>query len=156
MPRNRMNRDEFHAKISGYDADQSGKILWTLYRRGFAPMRERIEAQLDPDGNARQQGQKAAPPSSTAVGEDVREFIALARSGACLAGDRPVSPEERTFLQAQSSHTDAVTTRPQASSCTTASKGCPATRTSTISPDGSVRPYLHEPSRIVGHATDDG
>lgn len=29
-----MNRDGFHAKIAGYDADQLGKILWTLYWRG--------------------------------------------------------------------------------------------------------------------------
>jgi hypothetical protein len=29
-PAHRMNRDRFHAKLAGYDADQLGKILWTL------------------------------------------------------------------------------------------------------------------------------
>jgi hypothetical protein len=96
MPAHRMNRDEFHAKLAGYDVDQLGKILWTLYWRGSAPMRERIEAQLDPDAHARQQRRKVEPPSAAAVREEVREFVALARSGAYLAGDRRVSPKERT------------------------------------------------------------
>lgn len=91
-----MNRDQFHAKLAGYDADGLGKILWTLYWRGSASLRERIEAQLDPDVHARQQRQKAEPPSAAAVGEEVRQFVALARSGAYLAGDRRVSPKERT------------------------------------------------------------
>jgi hypothetical protein len=96
MPAHRMNRDQFHAKLAGFDADQLGKILWTLYWRGSAPMRERIEAQLDPDVHARQQRQKVEPPSGDEVREEVREFVALARSGAYLAGDRRVSPKERT------------------------------------------------------------
>jgi hypothetical protein len=91
-----MNRDEFHARLAGYDADQLAKILWTLYWRGSAPMRERIEAKLDPDVHARQQRQKVEPPSAAAVRDEVREFVALARSGAYLAGDRRVSPKERT------------------------------------------------------------
>jgi hypothetical protein len=95
MPAHRMNRDQFYAKLAGYDADGLGKILWTLYWRGSASMRERIEAQLDPDGHA-QQCSKADPPSAVAVREEVREFVALARSGAYLAGDRRVSPKERT------------------------------------------------------------
>ena len=91
-----MNRDEFHAKLAGRDADQLGKILWTLYWRGSAPMRERIEAQLDPEVRSRQRRQKAEPPSAAAVQEEIREFVALARSGAYLSGDRRVSPKERT------------------------------------------------------------
>ncbi len=90
-----MSRDEFHAKIADHDADQLRKILWTLYWRGSAPMRERIEAQLDPAAHARQQRDKAAP-SAAAVGEQVRAFAELARSGAYLAGDRRVSPKERS------------------------------------------------------------
>jgi hypothetical protein len=95
MPAHRMNRDQFYAKLAGYDADGLGKILWTLYWRGSASMRERIEAQLDPDGHT-EQCSKADPPSAVAVREEVREFVALARSGAYLAGDRRVSPKERT------------------------------------------------------------
>jgi len=96
MPAHRMNRDEFHAKLADHDADQLGKILWTLYWRGSAPMRERIEAQLDPDRHAGQPRQDPAPPSAATVRHEVREFVALARAGAYLAGDRRVSPKERT------------------------------------------------------------
>jgi hypothetical protein len=91
-----MNRDQFYAKLARYDADGLGNILWTLYWRGSAAMRERIEAQLDPDVHARQQRSKAKPPNAAAVREEVRQFVALARSGAYLAGDRRVSPKERT------------------------------------------------------------
>ncbi len=96
MTAHRMNRDEFHAKIADYEADQLRKILWTLYWRGSAPMRERIEGQLDPDGQARQRARKVEPPTAAEVFEEVRGFVALARSGAYLAGDRRVSPKERT------------------------------------------------------------
>lgn len=91
-----MNRDQFHAMLAGRDADQLGKILWTLYWRGSAPMRERIEAQLEPDTTGRQQRRKAEPPAAAAVHDEVREFVALARAGAYLAGDRRVAPKERT------------------------------------------------------------
>ena len=96
MPAHRMNRDEFHAKLAGRDADDLGKILWTLYWRGSASMRERIEAQLDPEVHTRQQRGKVELPSAIAVQREVRQFVALARSGAYLAGDRRVSPKERT------------------------------------------------------------
>lgn len=96
MSAHRMNRDEFHAKLASCDADQLSKILWTLYWRGSAPMRERIEAQLDPDAHAGQQRRKVEPPNAAAVHGEVREFVGLARSGAYLAGDRRVSPKERT------------------------------------------------------------
>ena len=96
MPAHRMNRNEFYAKTAEHDADQLRKVLWTLYWRGSAAMRERIEAQLDPGAHARQQRQKAAPPSATAVRDQAREFAALARAGAYLAGDRRVSPKERS------------------------------------------------------------
>jgi hypothetical protein len=96
MPAHRMNRDEFHAKLAGYDADQLGKVLWTLYWRGSASMRERIEAQLAPDAHARQQRREVEPPRAAAVREEVREFVALARSGAYLGGDRRVSSKERS------------------------------------------------------------
>lgn len=95
MPAHRMDRDQFHAKLAGYDADQLGRILWTLYWRGSAPMRERIEALLQPDGHARRQRRKVEPPVAAAVHEQVREFVALARADAYLAGDRRVSPRER-------------------------------------------------------------
>jgi hypothetical protein len=47
-----MDRDQFFAKLAVLDEDRLKKVLWNLYWRGSAPMRERIEAQLDPDENS--------------------------------------------------------------------------------------------------------
>jgi hypothetical protein len=91
-----MDRDQFFAKLAVLDEDRLKKVLWSLYWRGSAPMRERIEAQLDPDEHSRQQRQAQQPADPAEVLDEVREFIALARSGAYLAGDRRVSPKERT------------------------------------------------------------
>lgn len=96
MPAHRMDRNQFHAKLAGRDAEQLGKILWTLYWRGSAPMRQRIEAQLDPDEHARGQRREQTLPDAAAVADRVREFAELARAGAYLAGDRRVSPRERS------------------------------------------------------------
>jgi hypothetical protein len=58
-------------------------------------MRERIEAELDPDqGQRKQLTQQPVDPETVRAG--VSNFVALARSGAYLAGDRRVSPGERT------------------------------------------------------------
>src|SRR5216683_777474 len=48
----RMNREEFFAKLSPMDAEQLRKALWNLYWRGSAPLRERIENELDPAEDA--------------------------------------------------------------------------------------------------------
>ena len=48
MAQNRMNREEFFAKLAPLDAEQRGKILWNLYWRGTAAAQERIEGELDP------------------------------------------------------------------------------------------------------------
>jgi hypothetical protein len=41
---NRMNRDEFFAKLADLDEDRITKALWNLYWRGSAQLRERIES----------------------------------------------------------------------------------------------------------------
>ena len=46
MPANRMNRDEFYAAMAPNDDARLRKILWTLYWRGNAQLRERIEDEL--------------------------------------------------------------------------------------------------------------
>ena len=96
MPANRMNRDEFFAKLAPLDEDRLRKVLWNLYWRGSATVRERIEGELDPVEHARGKRPGAAPPNPGLVLDEVREFAELARSGAYLAGDRRVSPKERT------------------------------------------------------------
>jgi hypothetical protein len=46
MPANRMNRDEFYTAMAPNDDVRLRKILWTLYWRGNAQVRERIEDEL--------------------------------------------------------------------------------------------------------------
>jgi len=95
MPGNRMSRDEFYAKLSGLDEAQLHKALWTLYWRGSAQVRERIEAQLEPEQAATRR-RDPEPPDGAAVLAEVRELATLARKGAYLGGDRRVSTRERS------------------------------------------------------------
>jgi len=46
MSANRMNRDEFYTAMAPNDDVRLRKILWTLYWRGNAQLRERIEDEL--------------------------------------------------------------------------------------------------------------
>ena len=96
MPANRMNREEFFAKLAPLDDGRLRKVLWNLYWRGPAAIRERVEGELDPVEHARRKQAAAAPPGPGLVLDEVREFAELARAGAYLAGDRRVSPKERT------------------------------------------------------------
>lgn len=91
-----MNRDEFFAKLAPLDAEQRGKVLWNLYWRGTAAVRERIEGELDPPERERRKIAAAALPDPEFVLMEVRDFVELAESGAYIAGDRRVKPSERT------------------------------------------------------------
>ena len=94
MPAKRMNRDEFHAKLAGLGEDDVKKILWNLYWRGTAAMRERIEDQIDPPPPP---PPDAEPDLDTGwMLDEVTEFAELARSGSYLGGDRRVPPKERS------------------------------------------------------------
>ena len=59
-------------------------------------MRERIEAELDPDAQGRRQRMASRSLDPDAVLSEVQDFVALARSGAYIAGDRRVSRQERS------------------------------------------------------------
>lgn len=95
-PGRRLSRDEFHAKVGGFDRADLVKVLWTLYWRGSAPVRERIEDLLEPQAKEARTLARQQPPDAAQVLVRVTEFAALARSGAYLAGDRRVSRQERT------------------------------------------------------------
>jgi hypothetical protein len=90
-----MNRKEFFAKVDGLDEARLKRVLWNLYWRGSAPIRQRIEAELDPVAHAEAKA-KAAAVDPDFVLDDVRDFVELVRSGAYIGGDRRVSPRERT------------------------------------------------------------
>jgi hypothetical protein len=95
MPPNRMNRDEFYAAMAPHDDARLRKVLWTLYWRGTAQLRERIEDELRPPERP-----KISPrnerPDPDAVLTRVTTFVALAESGAYMAGDRRVHHTERS------------------------------------------------------------
>jgi hypothetical protein len=96
MPIGRMNREQFFGQLATLDEQRLKKALWNLYWRGSAATRERIEAEIAPDQHDRGKrlASKHADPQQL-LGE-VRGFVELARSGAYMAGDRRVSPRERT------------------------------------------------------------
>lgn len=91
-----MSREQFFAATTGLDRDQLRQVLWQLYWRGPAPVRARIETALCPEDGT--PGSPDAPPAVDpgAVLAQVEDFVALARAGAYLAGNRRVSPKERT------------------------------------------------------------
>lgn len=96
MTDKRLNKDQFFGKLAELDEAGLKTALWTLYWRGSASIRERIESVIDPRTEAIRKVAAAAPPDADEVLEDVLEFVSLAQSGAYLGGDRRVSPKERS------------------------------------------------------------
>lgn len=95
MPANRMNRDEFYTAMAPCDDTRLRKLLWTLYWRGNAQVRERIEGELRPPEQPRiKPGNERPDPG--AVLDEVTAFVKLARDGAYMAGDRRVHHTERS------------------------------------------------------------
>ena len=92
-----MNREQFFGRLAGLDEQRLQKALWTLYWRGSAALQARIEAELDAvENGTRPRPAAPAPVDPAWVRDEVAEFVALARSGAYFAGDRRVSPKQRT------------------------------------------------------------
>ncbi len=71
------------------------KILWTVYWRGNAQLRERIEDELRPQDKPKVKPKKELP-DPVGVLDEVMTFVELARDGACMAGDRRVHHTERS------------------------------------------------------------
>jgi hypothetical protein len=95
MLANRMNRDEFYASMEPLDDARLRKILWTVYWRGNAQLRERIEDELRPQDRPKAKPKKQ-PPDPAGVLDEVTAFVELARDGAYMAGDRRVHHTERS------------------------------------------------------------
>jgi len=72
MPAKRMNRDEFFTKLAPLGEDGLAKVLWNLYWRAPAPVRDRIEAELDPAERDRRKREAAAPPDPELVLDEVQ------------------------------------------------------------------------------------
>ncbi len=95
MSANRMNRDEFYAAMAPYDDARLRKILWTLYWRGSAQLRERIEDELHPPEQPKAKPKRELPDPDTVL-DEVTTFVELAEAGAYMAGDRRVHHTERS------------------------------------------------------------
>jgi hypothetical protein len=95
MPANRMNRDEFYAAMTPHDDARLRKILWTVYWRGNAQLRERIEDELRPQDQPKVRPKKELPDPAGVL-EEVTTFVELAKDGAYMAGDRRVHHTERS------------------------------------------------------------
>jgi hypothetical protein len=95
MSANRMNRDQFYAAMAPNDDARLRKILWTLYWRGSAQLRVRVEDELRSPEQLKAKPTKV-PPDPDTVLDEVRTFVALAKDGAYMAGDRRVHHTERS------------------------------------------------------------
>ncbi len=92
-----MHREQFHARLSEFDRKQVNTVLWTVYWRGPAALRQRIETALDAVEQGTRPTKPTPPPVDPAhIRAEVEQFVALARSGAYMGRDRRVSPRERT------------------------------------------------------------
>ena len=90
-----MNRDQFYAAMAPNDDARLRKILWTVYWRGNAQLRERIEDELRPQDRPKVKPKKE-PPDPAVVLDEVTTFVGLAKDGAYMAGDRRVHHTERS------------------------------------------------------------
>jgi hypothetical protein len=90
-----MNRDEFYTAMAPCDDARLRKILWTVYWRGNAQLRERIEDELRPQDQPKVNPKKE-PPDPIHVLAEVKAFVELAKDGAYMAGDRRVHHTERS------------------------------------------------------------
>ena len=90
-----MNRDEFYAAMAPNDDERLRKVLWTVYWRGNAQLRERIEDELRPQGQPKVKPARELLDPAGVLAE-VTTFIQLAADGAYMAGDRRVHRTERS------------------------------------------------------------
>ncbi|HUP63530.1 MAG TPA: hypothetical protein VNA69_24300 [Thermoanaerobaculia bacterium] len=91
-----MNREQFFGRLAALDEERLRKTLWSLYWRGTEVVRERIEAEIDPDQASSKKAASVQSVDPELVLDDVRNSVALARSGSYMGGDRRVSPRERS------------------------------------------------------------
>ncbi|HEY3650734.1 MAG TPA: hypothetical protein VGL33_22410 [Streptosporangiaceae bacterium] len=81
--------------MARHDDARLRKILWTVYWRGNAQLRERIEEELRPQDQPKVKPKKELP-DPVGVLDEVTTFVELARDGAYMAGDRRVHHTERS------------------------------------------------------------
>lgn len=93
---NRMNREQFYAATAKLGEAELRKALWTVYWRGTAAVRERVEDAITPTSEVATRRKAPEIPDPSLVLMDVQDFTGLVRSGAYIAGNRAVRPKERS------------------------------------------------------------
>src|SRR5207253_8979299 len=93
---NRMDRRQFHEELAPLGNEALKKVLWNLYWRGSAAMRERIEAELAPAEAKKPVARPELEIDAATVRLEVVRFVELARCGAYLGGDRRITTRTRT------------------------------------------------------------
>jgi hypothetical protein len=89
----RLSREQFFAAARELDAGRLREVLWRVYWRGPAAVRARVEAELA-GGPVPSAGPAEVDPADVLA--QVREFVGLVRAGSYFAGDRRVSPKQRS------------------------------------------------------------
>jgi hypothetical protein len=90
-----MNREEFYTAMAPHDDARLRKILWTVYWRGNAQLRERIEDELRPQDQPKVKPKRELPDPAGIL-DEVTIFVDLSKDGAYMAGDRRVHHTERS------------------------------------------------------------
>lgn len=99
MAMKRMSRDEFFGKLAALDDDGVRKALWNLYWRGSAPMRDRIEREIDPaerERHKRAKVERADPELTSAL-----DSLSAAEKATVLDQLLAAQPELRGRVAAQ-------------------------------------------------------
>ena len=91
----RMNRAALFEKLAPLSIERLREVVWTVYWRGSADVRERIEDALTLP-SALPKPRRDAEPDTAALLFEVEQFVALARSGAYMGGTREVHRNERS------------------------------------------------------------
>ncbi|RKN10124.1 hypothetical protein D7319_10175 [Streptomyces radicis] len=72
-----MSAEAFFAQLAGMEVEHLRKALWNLYRRGSAPVRGRVEAEIARVPAPRARATEKTPDSRRAL-DEVGAFTALA------------------------------------------------------------------------------
>jgi hypothetical protein len=83
-----MDREQFFAKLGALDEDRVKKVLWNLYWRGSAPMRERVHPACPGPRRSARIGGVDQPPDAVWVNDRVRPRRSpIAGDGLFATGD---------------------------------------------------------------------
>src|SRR2546425_12871884 len=93
---NRMDRHRFHEELAPLGNEALKKVLWNLYWRGSAAMRERIEAELAPAEAKKPVARPKLEIDAAMVHREGGQVAELAPAGAYPGGGPRGSPRQTT------------------------------------------------------------